>query len=124
MKKFLYIISCIVLLFSLTACGESMAMEQQPPKERPHLYWKEIEVEVVNIDKRHWFAGTHHYVVDVTVYSEEYNLTKSFTYQAGEAFAVIPCWNYQKGDIIKAELYSWVMDSTGEIVKRDINKVY
>lgn len=32
--------------------------------------------------------------------------------------------NYRKGDIVKAEMYSWVMDSTGEIVRREIHKVY
>ena len=55
---------------------------------------------------------------------EEYNLEKTLTYEDQGMWVNNPAWNYEKGDIIKAELYSWVMDSTGEIVRRDINKIY
>lgn len=118
-------ILALLLIFVLTGCGVSSAEPHNyVPKEQPHLYWKDIDVEVTSINKHHWFASTHHYKVDITVYSEEYNLTKTFNNYASGAFAVIPGWDYEKGDIIKAELYSWVMDSTGEVVRRDINRIY
>ena len=29
-------------------------------------------------------------------------------------------WDVETGDIVKVKLYSWVMDSTGEVVRRKI----
>ena len=124
LKRFLFLILSICLL--LTGCATntvSNPANSKPRPEQPHLYWKEIEVEVIKVDKRHWYASTHHYQIDITVHSEEYGLTKTFNNYASGAFAVIPGWNSNKGDIIKAELYSWVMDSTGEVVKREINRI-
>lgn len=97
---------------------------QYEPKEQPHLYWKDIDVVVENVDSRHWFASTHHYIVYVTVKSDEYQLTYTDEFAGSGAFGCPEQWNYRKGDVVKAEMYSWVMDSTGEVVRREIHKVY
>lgn len=89
-------------------------------KEQPHLYWKTIDVVVESVEKHHWFATTHRYELSITVYNEEYNLRKTLQYSSSGMFTPNH-WNLEKGDVVSAELYSWVMDSTGEIVRRDIN---
>ena len=76
------------------------------------------------MDSRHWFASTHHYIVYVTVRSDEYQLTYTDEFTGSGAFGYPEQGNYRRGDIVKAEMYSWVMDSTGEIVRREIHKVY
>lgn len=93
-------------------------------KEEPHLYWKDIDVTVTSVDKRHWYALTHWYEVIVTVESDEYQLTYTETFNGSGVFGCPSQWEYSEGDIVKAQLYSWVMDSTGEVVKRQINQVY
>lgn len=122
MKKLtsLFLLFCCLFLF--TSCGDMNSSNYEKP-EQPHLYWKDIDVVVTEIDKRYWFATTHWYTVNITVYNEEYNLTQTFEDESSGLF-VPNSWNYEKGDVIKAQLYSWKMDSTGEIVKRQINKIY
>ena len=122
MRKY---VAGILFIFVILLVGCSFESNQNyVPKEQPHLYWKDIDVVVTDIDKRHWFATVHRYEVNITVHSEEYNISKTLNYQSSGAFAVIPGWDYEVGDVIKAELYSWVMDSTGEVMRRDINKIY
>ena len=124
MKKTICFLMLIILLVSVFGgCGYEPDPNYVPP-EQPHLYWKDIDVVVTEIDKRHWFASTHWYVVNVTVESEEYGLEQTFEIKGSGAFGCPSQWNYQKGDIVKAELYSWVMDSTGEVTKRTINQIY
>jgi hypothetical protein len=94
------------------------------PKEQPHLYWKDIDVIVTSVDQRTWFATVHRRILYITVESEEYGLVKSFTFESSGMINTINCWDCKVGDVVKAELYSWVMDSTGEVVRRDINKLY
>lgn len=89
--------------------------------ETPHLYWKDINVVITDINKKHWYASGHHYKMYLTVESKEYGLSESFTLNGSDAKEK---WGYEEGDIIEAELYSWVMDSTGEVIRREINKVY
>jgi len=76
---------------------------------------------VTSIDKRHWFATTHWYTVNVSVHSEEYQLDRNFEIKGSGAFGCPKECDYEKGDIVKAELYSWKMDSTGEITRREIH---
>lgn len=45
---------------------------QYERKEQPYLYWKDIDVVVEQVDRRHWLACGHHYEVKVTVRSDEY----------------------------------------------------
>lgn len=93
-------------------------------KEQPHLYWKDIDVAVTSVDKKHWYASTHWYEVKVSVKSEEYQLTYTEVFKGSGAFGCPSQWEYDKGDTVKAKLYSWVMDSTGEVVRREIHTVY
>ena len=123
MRKILSISLIILICLSLCACGIPVN-ENYTPQEQPHLYWKDIDVVVTSVDQRSWFATVHRNVLYITVESEEYGLTKSFTLESSGVINNISCWDCKVGDVIKAELYSWVMDSTGEIVRRDINKLY
>lgn len=124
--------SCLVMFFVLVfaatlllpACGDISNDPDYDPPERPHLYWKDIDAEVVDINKRHWFGGTHWYQVNITVRNDEYDLECTKTYKGSGMFGCPSQWGYEVGDIVSAELYSWVMDSTGEVVKREINKIY
>lgn len=121
-------IIAVVLLFALMLCMYGCDLPEPDPNyvppEQPHLYWKDIDVVVTSINRRHWFASTHWYEVDITVESEEYGLTRTLTYKGSGVFGCPGQWNYEVGDIVKAELYTWVMDSTGEVTKRLINQVY
>lgn len=117
MRKQRIIITILMFSFLLTGCVSFNVKRS----EQPHLYWKEIDVVVEDIDFSRWYASGNHCVADVTVYSEEYNLEESFHYIGSDAEKL----EYvQQGDIIKAELYSWKIDSTGEIVRRCINQLY
>ena len=117
-KKIFAIILMLGCLFIFAGCD----YEPVERPEQPHLYWKDIEVVVEDVVQKHWFATVHRYELSITVYSEEYNLRKTFnSYTSG---MVTPNgWNSQEGDVITAELYSWVMDSTGEVVRREINRL-
>lgn len=123
MKKHILIITLVIIL-CCTGCDAQVENEVYQPQEHPHLYWKDIDVIVTDIDKRRWFTGTHWYEVKITVESEEYGLMENFTIKGSGAFGCPNEWSYEEGQIIQAKLYSWVMDSTGEIVKRKINKIY
>lgn len=90
------------------------------PPERPSLYYKTVLVEVVSVNQRTWFAGARHYIVELDVKSNEYGLTKHIEERGSGFFGQPECWNVKKGDLIDATLHSWVMESTGEVVKREI----
>lgn len=114
----LSIFLCLILV--LVGCSRNTDYVQP---EQPHLYWKDIDVEVTDIDKEHWFATTHWYRVTISVRSEEYDLEESMEISGSGAFGCPKEWNYEVGNIVKAELYSWKMDSTGEIVRREIHSL-
>lgn len=118
------LIIMLTTIICLTGCSTEIENKTYQVQEQPHLYWKDIDVTITDIDKRHWFAGTHWYAVEVTVKSEEYGLIESFEIEGSGAFGCPNAWNYEEGQVVEAELYSWVMDSTGEVVKRKINQVY
>jgi hypothetical protein len=122
-REFIVIMIALCVLFALVTCSCSniIPKENFAPEEYPHLYWKTIDVEVEDISQSHWFAMVHRYEMTITVRSEEYNLEKTFSiYSQGMAPSG---WDCKKGDIIQAELYTWKIDSTGEIVKREINRI-
>ena len=124
MKKILTILLILALILCTVGCaGNSNTTDYTIPEE-PHLYWKDIDVVVTDIDKQHWFAGTHWYSVQITVESEEYNLERTIEFKGSGAFGKPGQWDYKTGDIVTAQLYSWVMDSTGEVVRRKINTIY
>lgn len=119
------ILFALLLLFILSGCAvqqtENMSLER---KEQPHLYQKDIDVVVTSINKKHWFASTHHYQVKISVKSEEYQLTHTETHRGSGIYGRPSQWKYHKNDTVKARLYSWVIDSTGEVIRREIAKVY
>lgn len=118
MKHLISVILCFIVLVSvLTSCT---VPADYGPKEQPHLYWKDIEVVVISIEHKHWYATTHHYILEVEVYSDEYNLRTILT-ERGSGMFTPPHWELQKGDKVKVKLHSWVMDSTGEVIKRKIH---
>lgn len=123
MKKIIAILTFLALatLF-LASC--TMPDNSDMHTEQPHLYWKDINVRVVNVDRVHWFALTHQYEVEIQVQSDEYNLLGEDTFHGSGAFGCPEQWNYEVGDTVKAELYSWVNDSTGEVVRREIHQIY
>jgi hypothetical protein len=92
------------------------------PPEKPHLYWKDIDVVITDIQKDR-SLNNRFLRVTVTVKSKEYNLEEDFIFE-GNWYYHPKFWDAQEGDIVKAQLYSWVMDSTGQIVKRNINCLY
>ena len=119
--KAICLLMCVLFVFGLCGC-EYEPQTNKPKPEQPHLYWKDIDVVVTQIDHNHWYAGyVHHYKVTVTVYSEEYNLTKTLTQEGSGMFGAPQHWDTQKGDIIKVKLYSWVYDSTGVVQRREIH---
>lgn len=125
MKRILMtFIAITIILCFFSGCIAGNAETDYTITEEPHLYWKDIDVVVTDIDKRHWFAGTHWYSVQITVESEEYNLERTIEFKGSGAFGKPGQWDYKTGDIVTAQLYSWVMDSTGEVVRRKINTIY
>lgn len=121
--RMISIVMIVTLGVSLCACDNSISTTNTP-SEQPHLYWKDIDVVVTNVSRKEWFATVPRRSLNVTVESEEYGLSKSFTMESSGMFNTIDCWDCQEGDTIKAELYSWVMDSTGEVTRREIHKLY
>jgi hypothetical protein len=120
----------LIIVAVIMGCGimyEMLTFEPDPnysPPESPHLYWKDVDVVITDIQKDRSFNGRLYlYKVTVTVKSKEYNLEEDFTFE-GNNWYQPKFWNAKKGDTVKAQLYSWVMDSTGQIVKRRLNCLY
>lgn len=115
---------CIALSAFLVLCCISCGQGRQQQEERSHLYWKDIEAVVTDVERQHFFAATHWYIVTVTVSSKEYGVSGTFTYQGAGIFDCPKQWWYKVGEQVTAQLYSWVMDSSGEVVRRKINRIY
>ena len=124
MKRFILIIVMIITLSFFVGCDSNPSQVEYTRPEEPHLYWKDIEVVVTDINTHHRFAKTHWYYVCITVESEEYNLSKTLEFEGSGFFGKPSQWDYQVGDKVTAQLYSWVKDSTGEIVRREIHTIY
>lgn len=122
-KKVISLMMVVVIAIILCACSFEPDPNYKPP-EQPHLYWKDIDVVVVSVSRNTWFATVHRRKMSIAVKSEEYGLEKTLHYESSGMFNDIPCWDAQEGDVVKAQLYSWVMDSTGQVTRRDINKLY
>lgn len=116
--KFLLAGTVVLLIAIMTACsGENLT---DVSEEVEHLYWKDIDAVVTDIDYRHWYASGHHYTADVTVKSDEYNLQKTFHLTNSDAKRME---GVRRGDTITVEMDSWVIDSTGEVTGRDISSI-
>lgn len=118
MRKLLTIVLFSILL--LTGCEGS---SNYVAPEQPVLYYKDIPVTVVSNKAVSWFAGTHWYKQTITVRSEDYGLEETFDLSASGAFACLPHFFRQEGDVIEATLYSWVKESTGEVISREIHRL-
>lgn len=89
-------------------------------KEEPRLCFEYVDCEVTRCDYKYWYASGAHFKAEVSVKLEEYGLTKSFTYNGLEAkdFESV-----KVGDKVTCTLSYWILDSTGEIVRREINSI-
>lgn len=117
MNKYKLILIVAFTILCLVGCNMETD-ETYEPQEEPHLYWKDIDVVIIDIHKKHWYTGAHWYSVELTVESKEYGLVETLEINGRSA------WDYEEGQTVKAELYSWVMDSTGEVIRREISQVY
>ena len=118
------IVFLIFIALILTACELPEPDPNYTPPEQPHLYWKDIDVVVTDVYYRRWYASTHWHEVTVYVESKEYGIEGSYTFKGSGYFGVPKQVSYKSGDVVKAQMYSWVMDSTGEVVRRTINRIY
>ena len=114
MRNWKILVILLLLLLCLCSCSGTSNYTQ------PHLYWKTVTAVVTDNDVRRWFAGTHHVRVITTVYNEEYDLKATLiTQDSGIPWEI----DLKKGDKVEVELYSWVYDSTGETIKREIHRI-
>ena len=110
----------VVLMFILIACSNTHQSNKSAPIEQEHMYWKNIRCVVMDISKRTWFAGGSHKEITIVIYNDEYDLKETLILRDTDCDAY---WNVSKGDIVTAELLSWVYDSTGEVTRRRINQL-
>lgn len=113
-------------IFSWISVADSVVKENYeyiPPPETPVLYYKDIDVVVIENKKYNHWGKVKSYTQVITVKSEEYGLEETFTYRGSGMFINMPYWSVEEGDIIKAELHSWKIESTGEIIKRKISNL-
>lgn len=101
----------------LVGCGESDNAYIPPGREV--LYWKNIECEIEDS----WFNVATPVLCSgwVRVRSNEYDLERTFDfngYRAGEMRSYV-----RDNTTITCEMYSWVLDDTGEVTRRMLNKI-
>lgn len=113
----LVFVGCLMLFIG---CSPS-TLSYVPPEE-PHLYWKTIDVTVTDVYTARSLNGRVR-TKTITVHSEEYGLTETFTEKSVGWFNNISFWDAEVGQTRKATLHSYVLDSTGEVVKREIASV-
>lgn len=126
MRKYIALALCAITIIAvlLAGCKFHVSDPNYTPPEQPVRYYKEIDVVVTGVYYRRWFAGTLRHEVTVRVESVEYGISGSFSFRGSGYFSATKQASYKEGDVIKAELYSLVMNSTGEIVERRINRIY
>lgn len=121
-RKWLVIFGVCLAIAGIIVIFVMASIRPQPLNhdDSNHLYWKDIDVVVTNVEHKHWLSGyAHYFSTVVTVWFEEYQLEYTDEIQGkGKA------WNYRKGDTVQAELLTWKNNETGEINRRAINRVY
>lgn len=117
-KLWLTKIVIVFMMVSLLSGCDHVNTNYTPP-ERPHLYWKTIDVVVTDIYHSHSLNGRH-YSATITVYSDEYDLQATITEHGSGIFNNISFWRAEVGETRTATLHSYVMDSTGEVISREI----
>lgn len=124
MKKLLvslFILIVAVLSFAFYLEGKNISNVEIA--ERPIRYYKDIDVVVVSNKTETRFAKTRWYFQTLTVKSEEYGIEETFKIKESGMFANIPYWNVKEGDTLQATMYSWVIESTGEVTSRQIARL-
>lgn len=119
MKRIITIILMLSILLAFSSCNGDYTA-----KEQPVSYSKDIHVVVTNINKKQWFAGTAQREVEITVYSDEYNISGKDTIRYTGMFGGFKLWDVQEGDTITARIIVVYMKSTGKITKRYIDIIY
>lgn len=117
--KFKMILITGLLLLSLCSCGVSNTSVSTSPStryEEPHLYNKTVTATVLDIDVRVGYRGWR--FVDMEIYNQEYNLTRTIHLDGSHAAVMSDC---DEGDVVEVTLLSWVIDSTGEVVRRELH---
>ena len=118
MKKLICIILTICTILSIGIVGVIVGCTPSP--DRIRLYYTDINVEIIDIQKDKYYDEYMHYDITVTVYSEEYDITEVIT-EYGYGLIIPLSWNYEKGDIITVRMYSKIIESTGEVLERKIS---
>ena len=117
------IITLLTALLLFCSCDTNYKSDYTPPPDTNHLYWKDIEVVITDVEHQVYGAApVIRRSVKISVYSEEYDLSDSYVFE--NINILDDCYSYEKGDIVTAELYTWKNNVTGEINKREINKIY
>lgn len=108
----------ILAMALFTGCDTTNFSESN--EEKPRLCFESVDCEVTRCDYKYWYASGAHFKAEVSVKLEEYGLTKSFTYNGLEAkdFESV-----KVGDKVTCTLSYWILDSTGEIVRREISSI-
>lgn len=120
MKTAIIILDIFLLVIFIWLCF----LDPNDIPEQPVSYAQDIEVIITDIEKNQYYAGTIQREIKVTVYNEEYNITGKYTEHYVGMFGKMPFWEYEKGDTVKARMIIFIMESTGEITNRYIDKVY
>lgn len=127
MKKIIAILLVIVGILGVSSCsgvnsytiGNSTNITKNA-QNSIRRYYKDIEVVIIEKENSsRWNGFRHINKTNITVYSKEYDLEYSTTVMTRTSL-----WEAQIGDTIRAELFSWKNEDTGEIIKRAINRIY
>ena len=114
----LVIVVIVSVLLLLSGCGREKSSIQFS-KEREHLYWKDIECQIEDS----WFNAAVPALCNgwIEVKSDEYGLEETFNLHGFEASEMRTYVRDNK--TITCEMYSWVLDSTGEVTRRTLSRV-
>ena len=123
-KKNICLLLAILTMALFTGCDTTNYQDggyfSERSEEKPRLCFEYVDCEVTRCDYKYWYASGAHFKAEVSVKLEEYGLTKSFTYNGLEAkdFESV-----KVGDKVTCTLSYWILDSTGEIVRREISSI-
>ena len=121
MRKIQTIFLTLIFLLLLSSCN----LLHQENTEQPYLVTETIDVQIIDIERNQWWAAyAYNFEVTVTVQGIDYPVTKKYSFTGRGIYGQPKQWNYHKGDIVKAEMYTYIIASTGEVVSRTIHKVY
>ena len=95
----------LTVCFVCTLC----ACEYNPDTTKETSYTEEhftANAVVTKYNKDHWYGGyQHHYRMTVSVYCEEYNLSKNFEETVSGMWINSALWDLKEGQTIKVVIY-------------------